>query len=116
VKLIFLALLVIACDGSHAPDCAQIDASTCIGPPPSFQNDVLPILDRSCNQACHNGATGVWPLTQYQDVADWANLVGADLQSCSMPPVPESGPPLATITTAERATIMQWIACNVPNN
>jgi hypothetical protein len=113
VKLIFIALLLVGCNGSPpAPTCAEIDASTCIGPPPSFQNDVLPILDRSCNEACHGTVPGVWPLTQYQDVADWGSLVYSDMQNCSMPPA-DAGPPL---TTAERTLIANWVACNVPNN
>lgn len=116
MKLIFLALLLVGCDGSPpTSECVSIDASTCVGTGPSYSKDVVPILNRSCNQPCHYDGTGVWPLTNYDDVHDWASLLYGDMATCAMPPA-DAGMPLVTITTAERATIMQWIACDAGNN
>ncbi len=120
MRLVFaMALLLAGCapgaDASDAgpppPDgCTYIDASSCALPSPSWQNDVLPILDRRCNSTCHAPGVGPWPLTNRGDVDDWGSLIFADTEQCSMPPA-DAGAGNGPMTTAERATVLNWLAC-----
>jgi uncharacterized membrane protein len=83
--------------------------ATCPDPPLHY-SDVSPIIERRC-LSCHYGAVaGPWPLTTYQDVADWQLLIHDDLILCTMPP-PESP---TGLTSDERQAILSWIACGVP--
>ncbi len=54
---------------------------------------------------------GQWPLIAYGDVSDWASLINFDVKGCAMPPA-DAGP----LTNADRATLLNWIACGAPNN
>ena len=118
VRLLAAALLLTACNGQAqptsdaAPDpsCTYVDASSCSLPSPSFQNDVLPVLDRTCNSTCHAPGQGQWPLTTATDVSDWGSLIYADLEQCSMPP-PDASAGNGNLTNAERAMILDWLAC-----
>ena len=92
--------------------CEVLDGSPpCVAPMPSFANDVFPILDRDCNGTCHIAGGIAWPLTSYQDVADWSLLIQVQLANCEMPPT-DAG----TLPAADRDAILNWIACGTPNN
>jgi hypothetical protein len=68
------------------------------------------IIERRC-LGCHSGVPeGPWPLTTYEHVADWQDVVRTDLLDCSMPP-PDAGVP---ITIDERIAILTWIRCGFP--
>ena len=120
-----LALLLVACGkGSSEPDaaanelppnCTAIDASSCSTPIPSFATDITPMLDRACNSTCHAPGMGPWPLNTYSDVSDWASIIQADIATCSMPPA-DAGAGNGSLSDAERATLLDWIACGAPNN
>jgi hypothetical protein len=71
--------------------------------------DVKPIFDGTCTSAgCHTGiGEAPWSLKDYQDVADWQELVRADILDCSMPP-PDSG---LRITNEDRMKILSWVRC-----
>jgi hypothetical protein len=84
---------------------------SCPATPPSFVNDVLPILNRDCNSTCHGPMMGQWELADYSDVSDWASLIQLDLTDCAMPPSDAGAYP-----TSDRATVLAWIACGAPNN
>src|SRR5579884_3948519 len=60
--------------------CAVTAPASCPDAGPPHYSDVAPILAARC-VPCHSGATGPWPLTDYQDVADWADAVEGDLLS-----------------------------------
>jgi hypothetical protein len=99
--------------------CTVIDASTtCNTPMPSYQNDIVPILNVSCNAPCHsNESSGPWPLTAYDDVLDWASIIQNDVATCAMPPAADAGNPSnGPLTDSERNTLLNWIACGAPNN
>jgi hypothetical protein len=72
-------------------------------------SDVKPIFDGTCTSAgCHTGiGDAPWSLKDYQDVADWQELVRADILDCSMPP-PESN---LRITNEDRMKILTWVRC-----
>jgi len=115
----------LACGGSSLSDsttssvtagpaftCQPLDAgATCPATPPSFMNDVLPILNRDCNSTCHGPMMGQWELADYSDVSDWASLIQLDLTDCAMPPVDAGAFP-----TSDRTTVLDWIACGGPSN
>lgn len=112
--------LVTACDDSQmnaaqdagsatdaaAPfSCMVTPPTTCPDPMPRYA-DVQPIIQQRC-VVCHSGLTERWPLTMYQDLADWYDTIRDDVLSCTMPP-PEAAIP---ITTQERLAILTWIKC-----
>lgn len=97
------------------PSCPFIDASTCQQPVPSYTTDVVPILDKRCNSTCHAPGVGPWPLTNYQDVLDWADIIGGYIEQCGMPP-PDAGAGDGNMTDQERALVLNWLACGAPNN
>ena len=78
---------------------------------PSFQNDVLPVLNTECNATCHAPGARQWELADWNDVSDWQSLIKLDLEDCAMPPV-DAG----TYPNADRQLILDWIACGSPNN
>ncbi len=91
--------------------CPIIDASACMKPAPSYAKDVAPVLDKDCNRTCHAPGVGPWPLTSYGDVVAWSAPLELDLQGCTMPP-PDAGP----ISSHDRTTLLDWLACGTPNN
>jgi len=104
--------------GSPASDAASEDPLVCsvtapVACPsavPGYAADVAPIIERRC-LSCHSGSTlGPWPLTAYQHVADWQDMIRSQLLDCTMPP-PEAGIPM---TNAERLSILLWIRCGLP--
>ena len=107
-------VLSVACasddpPGPQPPACTIKNTEDCPDPAPTYA-DIQPILDARCN-SCHSDTSeGPWPLTSYQDVLDWWDLVRRDTLNCSMPP-PDSG---IVMTHAESKLILDWIACDLP--
>jgi predicted small lipoprotein YifL len=97
-------------DGSPRPVSCSVTAPTsCPDPPPRYA-DVQPIFEQRCI-LCHNGTNdGPWALTDYEHIADWQEIIRADLLDCTMPPV-DAGVP---ITRDERLAILVWIRCALP--
>jgi hypothetical protein len=96
--------------GPTAPAQCNVPAPTaCPDPKPRYA-DVMPIFERRCVM-CHSGMKGgPWPLTSYSHVADWFDIIQAEVQACRMPP-PEAEVP---ITVQERVQILSWIRCGYP--
>jgi len=115
-----LALAAVGCGNSKPVEelvqCGPITASTtCPSPAPTFAQ-IQPIVEKSC-VPCHDGTmkdvvTGedVWPLTTYDDVAEWGSIVKNSILECTMPPADGAVP----ITDAERSAIVQWVLCKTP--
>src|SRR5579859_329212 len=54
--------------------------------PPTFNKDVLPILQKNC-QGCHReGQIGPMALLTYQDARPWAKAIKAAVLTNKMPP------------------------------
>jgi hypothetical protein len=115
VRLLFVSVALVGCEdvgaacgtNSGAALTCEVEAPTSCTAPALRYVDIAPIIDRRC-VPCHFGIQdGPWPLTKYEDVADWQDLVRADLLDCSMPP-PDGGIEMAP---TERAAILQWIRC-----
>lgn len=89
--------------------CSVIAPTVCPAPAPRYA-DVETIVGQRC-VSCHYGMPqGPWPLTDYQSVVDWQDLIRNDVLNCTMPPA-DSG---VVMTAAERAAILTWILCGTP--
>ncbi|HTO98633.1 MAG TPA: hypothetical protein VMK66_16400 [Myxococcales bacterium] len=71
--------------------------------------DVQPIIQRRC-LGCHSGLTEQWPLTDYDHVASWFDIIPPELLACRMPPA-DAG---MGMTDEERTTILTWLHCGFP--
>jgi len=91
--------------------CTVTAPTSCPTPAPHYA-DVEPIIQQNCTAPCHAGVDpdGPWPLTTYEHVADWADIIRGDMLDCSMPPA-DAG---VAITTDERQAILTWIRCGFP--
>lgn len=89
--------------------CSVKAPTACPNPAPRYA-DVLPIFQQRCT-GCHSGvADGPWPLTEYEHIADWQDIIRGAMIDCSMPP-PDAGVPM---TNDERLAILTWIRCALP--
>jgi hypothetical protein len=106
-------------DEAAAP-CPQLQfPTTCPTPPPSWQNDVQPLIVKYCDQCHGNGSTASTQLdlATYKDVANNRTKCWYQIYQCWMPNVDGSPPPIAYPTPAERQTMVTWLdVCNAPNN
>jgi uncharacterized membrane protein len=94
---------------TSALTCAAVDASaTCETDGAPF-DAILPILQKSCIP-CHDTSApdAAWPLTTYDDVAGWSEIIEGDVLRCSMPPA-DGG---VSITNADRLALVNWMICN----
>lgn len=109
-----LSLLLLACPAppplpDAGPTCTVVAPETCTRPELRFA-DVQPTFQTHCVN-CHYGqAGGPWPLSSYSDIADWSDVVRADLVTCSMP-LADGG---TNMTDAERLLILDWLRCGSP--
>jgi hypothetical protein len=107
--------LTLACGGSGRFEGGEprpvvqctVEAPTACPEPATTYSDVAPVFQSRC-VSCHYGvANGPWPLTRYDDVADWRDAIRDDVLDCSMPP-PGSG---ITMDDSERLAILNWARC-----
>jgi hypothetical protein len=84
---------------------------SCPMPTPSYQTDIVPILERDCIP-CH-GPTGTagHDETTYAEVANQAGPIFDQVSACLMP---TAGSPQLTAT--ERLTLLDWLVCSAPDN
>ena len=78
---------------------------------PSYQADVVPILQRACIP-CHS-ATGIagYDESTYAKVYPQRSAILDQVNACLMPP---AGSP--QLTTQERIALLGWLVCNAPND
>ena len=99
------------------PNEALLVASCAITAPTSCTDmalryaDIAAIVQKSC-YPCHSGdpSQEQWPLTQYEDIVDWAQPMRDDLLACDMPPL-DGG---VAITAGDRLAILTWLRCGEP--
>jgi hypothetical protein len=99
-------------DGAVSADftCPVALPTSCPSPSPRYA-DIAPIVQADCAGPCHSGAPGgPWPLTEYQHVADWADMIRPMVAECQMPP-PDAG---IQVSTADRLAILSWLRCGAP--
>ena len=108
-------LLLLGCSGEPSGSglgCPSDLPQSCPATVPSYQNDVMQIVQRAC-ASCHS-ATGVEfnrPLDTYSALYSQRQGVLTQIYSCRMPPA--GSPPL---TSAERQQMLAWLVCQSPNN
>jgi hypothetical protein len=97
----------LGCSKEPPPPCTVTAPTECPDPAPLY-GDVAPIIGKFCASPCHYGApAGPWPLTDYEHVADWQDVVRDQVLTCVMPPPEER----SDITDAERLAILTWVRC-----
>lgn len=107
--------LMLGCSSEPGVDglqCPNDLPASCPAAMPSYQNDVMQIVQRGC-VGCHS-ATGVEynrPLDTYSALYAQRQGVLTQIYGCRMPPA--GAPPL---TSAERQQILTWLVCKSPNN
>ncbi len=88
-------------------------------PAPTFARDVAPIVAARCS-ACHRPERPVpFPLLTWSDIRAAGPAIARAVEEGRMPPWPPSsaGVPLAgerRLTSAERRTILDWVAAGMP--
>jgi hypothetical protein len=75
--------------------------------------DVAPVFEAHCATAgCHDGQSKLWPLRNYEHVADWSGEVRNRIAECTMPPVEALAQ--TPMPLEDRQLILQWIRCGFP--
>lgn len=100
---------IISCSKNNS---ALPNPPACEGVAKKFANDVNPIIQTFCNQAaCHNpGSTnGPGPLTNYNEIFSARARIRDQVQAGLMPQN-------ASLTTAQKNTIICWIDNGAPND
>jgi hypothetical protein len=87
--------------------------------PPTYSQDVAPILYKNCT-ACHRpGEIGPMSLLTYKDVRPWAKSIAARVDAGTMPPW-HADPSVGDfendrrLSSAEKDTIAGWVAAGAP--
>ena len=97
--------------GPEAGACGTETALVCPPSPPRYVDEIAPLIAAKCgNAGCHDGLSGPWPLTTYQTIQAWSDVIAYQLVQCAMPPA-DGGTPLSD---PERALLLNWIACGTP--
>ncbi len=128
-RWIVLAALAASAAGGAATACSPTsgnaaateacpDLSTdCPATPPSWSNDVEPLIVTYCDQ-CH-GDGGIeqsqFDYTTYAGVYKNRAEMLTQVYQCQMPPS-DASPPAVMPSTQDRQTLVSWLACNAPNN
>lgn len=113
VSVLAGAIMGCSSNGSSGGTCAASVPASCPTNAPSYKTDVAPILSANCT-SCHapGGQQSKKPLDTYAGVSSLKTDVEDQVSGCAMPPGGESAQP----TTAQRDTILAWIACGAQNN
>jgi hypothetical protein len=117
LRAIFLLAVVAAaggCYGSGAePDACPRDLpAACPAQVPSYATDVAPVIETHC-VTCHgpNGPASMLDFRTYDKVFAKRTSILSQVYSCRMPPHGSPAP-----TPQERATLLDWLVCNAPDN
>ncbi len=83
----------------------------CDGGAPSYQADIVPILETGCIP-CHSpSGTAGWDEDTYPEVYAQFGSMLSFVNSCTMPPI--NGPQLSD---EQRITLTAWLTCGAPDN
>ncbi len=91
--------------------------TTCPATPPSWQNDVQPLIVTYC-LTCHSDggvAPATFDYTSYTGVYRNRAEMLTQIYQCLMPLV-DAAPPAPQPSSAERQTIVSWLVCGAPDN
>jgi hypothetical protein len=80
-------------------------------PPPSYANEIAPILTAECLQ-CHGpGGSAGYDESTYAKVVAQRSPMLDQVNGCLMPPV--NGP---AMSAAQRIALTEWLECGAPDN
>ena len=89
---------------------------------PSYQNDIVPILQERCI-ACHQeGGLAPWAMSSHQMIQGWAPMIRETVMTKRMPPGQidnfnlDNFVDVHHITPQEQATLIHWIDAGAPMN
>jgi len=101
-------------DAASPTACPNDFHAQCPTPAPSYQSDILPIVQGHC-LTCH-APGGLEPtensFTSYQAIFDDRQAIEDQINDCRMPPV-DAG---VGLPTTSRVLLMTWLACGAPDN
>lgn len=98
------------------PGCSGL-TTTCPATPPSWQNDVQPLIVTYC-LTCHSDggvAPSTFDYTSYQGVFKNRAEMLTQIYQCLMP-LAGASPPAAQPDPTERQTLVSWLVCGAPEN
>ena len=86
---------------------------------PTFTKDILPIMQKKCQDCHREGGMAPMPLRSYEDVRPWARAIKEKVVSRYMPPWhidPTVGEydPDPSLSDAQIATIAKWVDSGAP--
>jgi hypothetical protein len=98
----------VADGGLSSLTCTAVAPTACTVEPPPRYGQIADLVRERC-VPCHDGVDpeGPWPLTSYDDVADWHDVIRDEVVACRMPPV-DGG---VTISDEERQALLMWLRC-----
>lgn len=100
--------------GDAAPTvCPRDLPGSCPTPPPSWGNEVQPIIESRCN-GCHGEGgveRAVFDYSSYAGVYANRGPILNQVYACRMPP-----PDAAAPTADERRSLLAWLVCGAPND
>ena len=102
--------------GGGDPACSGL-STTCPATPPSWQNDVQPLIVTYC-LTCHSDggvAPSTFDYTSYAGVYKNRAEMLTQIYQCVMPLV-DASPPAQQPSPADRQTIVFWLVCGAPDN
>ena len=102
--------------GSSAESCPAL-SQDCPATPPSWQNDVQPIISGYCFP-CHGDGgieQSMFDYTSYSGVYKARASILTQVYQCQMPPS-DASPPAPMPPADVRQTLISWLACGAPNN
>jgi hypothetical protein len=120
--VVTLLAALLGCGGaSSAPADAAVGASSCVrvttsptcaSPVPSYSATIHELLVSTCAN-CHYPGSGraQSSLTTYDDVQLVYGSALGQVSACLMPP-----PDNPSLTEAQRAELIDWLACGAPDN
>jgi mono/diheme cytochrome c family protein len=119
-KLAVVAALALVAAAIAIPAAATADSNEgAVSPKPTFTKDILPILQKSC-QECHRpGTIAPMSLLTYEDARPWARSIKEKVVTRYMPPwhidrtVGEYDPD-PSLSDAQIATIARWVDSGAP--
>lgn len=88
--------------------------------PPSYTNDIAPILESNCVSCHHEGGIGPWSMSNHAMVRGWAPMMREVVMTRRMPPGQidtHVGRPIsdvAGLTIAEQQKLVHWIDAGAP--
>ncbi len=100
-----------------APACLRaLPPQSACGAVPSYANDILPVVHRSCVTGCHEpgGVAANQDLSNYTKLTQDLTPVLTQVLGCVMPPA-DAGPD-AALGATERMELLTWLVCGSPDN